>query len=458
MMSLFARSFLFALLCFSGLEIHGEETFLIVAHNVENLFDGDDVSMYEDYKKEFYGKKELNNKLDALVRTLKKIGGKTGPEILLLQEIEVDRTPVKFPSATELLLNKLKEEGLGPYYYAQGYNPNDPEDQWPSVQCLTLSKFPIKEIHLHPLQNARPVLETKIIVKGNPLILFNCHWKSGASSKEMEVHRLHNARTLRNRIDTLIKEDAFLDFLVGGDLNSHYNQSMVYREEMKTTGINDILLSGNIEPTGNEIGRNLYNLWHELPISQRGSDAWRGNWGTLMHLVLPQGLYDAKGVRYVTDSFGVGVYEGINAIHGSKLPLKWTNDLDGFGCSDHFPVFAKFRTTGEKPKNGESFPEIERTARPVDYFKAVKKAALWNPESLIPSNYGRTFQFIGKISSNNPLTLESAGHRLGLYSFTPKVRNKLFSMVKGEEVSGFGHLSRYRGQWQLIVEKEDWIK
>ena len=63
---------------------------------------------------------------------------------------------------------------------------------------------------------ARPILETTLSVGGVPFTLFNNHWKSGASSKDMETHRLQNAQTLRNRIDELTKRNPFADFLVGG--------------------------------------------------------------------------------------------------------------------------------------------------------------------------------------------------------------------------------------------------
>ena len=144
----------------------------------------------------------------------------------------------------------MHRNGLGPYNIALGYNSSFPSESWPAVQCLTLSKFPIKTIRLHSLYRARPILETTIFVEEMPFTLFNNHWKSGASSSEMEKIRLQNAEVLRKRIDSLLQSDPYHDFLVGGDLNSHYNQSVVYRKELKSSGINDILLSGNQEPAG----------------------------------------------------------------------------------------------------------------------------------------------------------------------------------------------------------------
>ena len=82
------------ILLFLGfLKVNASESFGVVAYNVENLFDVDDVSLYNDYRKGMYGINELENKLDAIVEVLQKIGGTSGPDIILLQEIEVDRTP-----------------------------------------------------------------------------------------------------------------------------------------------------------------------------------------------------------------------------------------------------------------------------------------------------------------------------------------------------------------------------
>ena len=85
--------------CFAKSE--SENSFQLVVYNVENLFDVDGISLYNDYKPEMYGRKELEKKLDRICDVLKKIGGNTGPDIILFQEIEVDRTPDKFLSATE---------------------------------------------------------------------------------------------------------------------------------------------------------------------------------------------------------------------------------------------------------------------------------------------------------------------------------------------------------------------
>ena len=434
-----------------------KNSFQVVAYNVENLFDVDGVSLYSDYKEGMYGITELGNKLKAITSTLKKIGGTTGPEVILLQEIEVDRTPSKILSATDELLRELKLNGLGPYYFRLGYNPKDPPEKWPAVHCLTLSKFPIIESRLHPIERARPILETTIKINGHNFTLFNNHWKSGASSPEMELHRIQNAEVLRKRIDELLEDTPEIDFLVGGDLNSHYNQATVYKEQMKETGINDRLLSFEIEPEGKNIGKHLYNLWHELPIRERGSDAWKGNWGTLMHILIPKSLYDAKGIQYIEDSFRVEKFKGLNEVIGLGIPFEWSNDLNGFGSSDHFPISARFQMKGIKTKKGNHFPEIEREQRLIDYAGAKELAINWEDSQLLTKNFGRTFKFSGIINRKKPISMKIGQLSMGLYSYDPKTREILFSHSEGDSITGFGYLSRYRGQWQFIIAKDDWI-
>lgn len=434
------------------------DSFTVVAYNVQNLFDTDGVALYDDYQADLYGPEELAGKLKVICEVLKEIGGRTGPEVVLLQEIEVDRTPGSHLSATECLLKKLSKEGIGPYKYELGYDPNGPPHSWPAVQCLTLSKFPIVQSRLHPTEKARPILETTLKVNGSLFTIFNNHWKSGASSAKMEKFRLQNAQTLRSRIKELTKSQPDRDFLVGGDLNSHYNQSVVYKQMMPVTGINHVLHSTGQEKALSAPTQKLYNLWHELPPNERASDAWRGYWGTLMHFLIPHTLLDRKGVSYLQDSFEVARFPGLNSVRGTGLPRVWSNDLNGFGASDHFPLVAKFTTSSVQKTPSETYRQVEEKQRKVLFDAAKKMAPAWKPSSLNPSFYGQIFRFTGTIAKDKPTTLLSEGHQLGLYSFDQKTKQMIFSLRKGKKLSGYGRLSRYRGQWQFIVENEDWLQ
>ena len=433
--------------------------FTILAHNVQNLFDLDGVSAYNDYKPEYYGASQLQRKLANLTNLLARFGDGSGPDVVLLQEIELDRTAERDKSAAELLNEALREKGLGPYHLVEGRIKGQSLKESPSIVCVTLSKFPVEEIRMHPLERARPILETKILIHGKPLILFNNHWKSGASSASLEKVRLVNAQVLRKRIDALLAADPAVDVIVGGDLNSHYNQKQVYGSAMPQTGVNDVLLSHGNETAMLKPTRKLYNLWHELPPEQRGSDIWKGEWGTLMHLILSHGLYDDKGIQYITDSFRTVRLSDFNLYPETGTPRRWSNDFGGLGVSDHLPIVASFRTVskGKPVVIGKNHSSAPRDLPQVDYSKALEKAQPFTQEMATSANYGQIFSFSGKLAQQKPLTLQTEGHPIQLWSFDERVKEKLFALKKGDKLSGYGYLSRYRGKWQLLIENAKWL-
>ena len=50
------------------------------------------------------------------------------------------------------------------------------------------------------------------------------HWKSGASSEEMEKVRVGNAKVLKGRVDELFEENPKVYLVLAGDFNADYNQ------------------------------------------------------------------------------------------------------------------------------------------------------------------------------------------------------------------------------------------
>ncbi|MET0262391.1 MAG: endonuclease/exonuclease/phosphatase family protein, partial [Rariglobus sp.] len=384
-------------------------SFSVVVYNVENLFDADGVAAYEDYQAAKYTPAHLATKLVNITHVLSKADGGAGPDIILFSEIEADQTPESTVTdvpkwlaenegkkVTELLaqtplppalagvpaetwLQKaLHDEGLRGYHVVNG----DDASGGLAVKCVIFSRFPVKKVRLHALQSARPIVEAELDVEGHSLFVFNNHWKSGAGDVKTEVDRRANARTLRNRLDELLKADPNTDIIVGGDLNSHYNQNTRYRE-MRETGINDVLGSQGNELAIRGKDRDLYNLWFELPSDARGSDVFKGEWGTLMHLIISRGLYDLRGVQYEDNSFVVMKIAGLNA-DGLGLPNRWKPySATGSGFSDHFPLYARFRTVTDnrtdrwmpttKPGTDETVVTRKVDYAPVDLFQSAVK-------------------------------------------------------------------------------------
>ena len=136
-------------------------------------------------------------------------------------------------------------------------------------------------------------------MEGDELGVFVNHWKSGASSEEMEKVRVGNAKVLKGRVDELFEENPMLDLVLAGDFNADYNQKTRYgfaetalQDVMQVQGDEALVVDATLQRQPQ-----WYNLWYEWPTEERGSDTYRGYWGTLMQLIISNGMYDDKGFR-----------------------------------------------------------------------------------------------------------------------------------------------------------------
>jgi hypothetical protein len=294
--------------------------FTVLAYNVENLFDLDGIALDKDYAiatepgKFAYTPEKLLTKLRNITRILAEFNEGRGPEIVCFQEFEYDRTPASSvgdwdaflmywagTSVENMLTKELTESILGLPVEAflfkhledeglRGYRvvkpPPGDSGSKPAQNNVVFTKFPVTYFKVHPTRRARDILEVGVDIEGSEVIIFNNHWKSGASSSNTESIRVENAGVLRRRLDALLEENPRADIIIAGDLNSHYNQDEVLTEVARA-GITDVLGSqGDEKAIRRPGGPDLYNLWYELPPQDRRSDAWRGSWGTLMHILL----------------------------------------------------------------------------------------------------------------------------------------------------------------------------
>ncbi len=478
--------------------------FMIMAYNVENCFDIDGQALFDDYRPSEYGPAHLLKKLQSVTHILKKFQDGKGPEIVMFQELENDLTPAAVPidyekllepfqtmSVEEMLTSEISpavrelpveafllksfhDAGLGPYRVAVAEFRDDPTGRTVAHVNATFSQFPIAESQTHHSDGARGTLEVVHQLGNHRLHTFNSHWKSGASDKASEQIRLKNAQVLRDRLNEILRQDPHADVVLAGDYNSHYNQSQRYPAWLKTA-LNDVLGSQGDELAIRKIGGpDLYNLWYELPPDQRRSDAYSGNWGTLMQMMITRGLYDYRGVRYIDNSLSVAAQPGVNAQFGSGLPIRWSSfNGEGGGYSDHFPIFARFRVDAENdPKKFielsqpglRTDTEAETQGIPVDYSRIPQELVL-KTESLGSDakiqnidNRGRIFLVRAVVSGEKPLVVKIFDEDYLVWSFDLSLRKNIYKRFPvGSDMVFLGELDFHEGKWQFVVRDLSWL-
>ena len=472
--------------------------FIVLVYNVENLFDADGRSAFEDYHPARYSRAHVLTKLRNITEVVAQFEGGRGPDVVMFQEIEGDQTPSRSAPDYEAILRRYAgvriEEMLGAKFdesvadlpgeallakaFADrgltGYHvvaAEAPSGAPLAQKCVTFTRFPVREVRVHPTTDARPILEVQVDVEGAALYLFNNHWKSGASDPATEPARVENARTLRTRLSEILRADRNADVVIAGDLNSQYNHKQRY-PKIGVTGLNDVLGSQGNELAVRGEQRNLYNLWFELPAAERGSDTYQGEWGTLMHLIVTRGLYDYRGVQYVDNSFGVAKVPGLN-VDAKGLPVRWTFAGEaGAGYSDHFPVYAKFVTVKDGRADRwvalrNASDERSASADPIkiDFSKidlekvALRAQSLGGAALRTAANLGKIVYVEGKVRPGKRLAVEFLGDVYDVWSFDPQLREKLRAEYgEGETIRFYGELGMHRERWQFVVHDARWLR
>jgi len=518
-----------------GREAPGE-VFAVVAYNVENLFDADGEAVFSDYRPDSalpqpYGPRMLLTKIENLARVLRGISGEPdqggrgrGPAVILFQEFETDRTPQStLPRAARtglrdyraflaryadtsveamltdgfdaevaglpvdaLVKKYFEDNGLGGYHVVIPELPREREEA--SVHMnVVFTRFPVSYQRTHRLERARSILEVGLDVGGHTLVVFNNHWKSGASDAGSEDVRIQNADTLRARVGELLKLDERADIVVGGDLNTNYNQPE------QQPGWRAYAIE-RLDPLPG-VGDGLYNLWRTLPEGERRNELWRGRWNTLMHLLVSPGLFDRVGVAYWEGTFEVvrlgqagGSRDGAGEAAGRvdlpntegswEAPREWSFfGRGGTGYSDHLPVVARLVTGPRSARLGARLPGAQAAGGGVlrvDYAGARKGA----PAPVVPEdaearagwlrvNEGRVYRVDGRVVSMGPPRVVLAGGAegengpelsFGVFAPPPELRGRLEAWREGEAVTFFGELDFWRGRPQFLVQDASWLE
>ena len=494
--------------CSAGDSTSGEardQPFTLLVYNVENLFDLDGISVFEEYGQDAtrnpypYSGARLLTKINNHASIIQQCNEGKGADIVAIQEFEIDFSQdPKFSleaalekyasrSVSELLgsdavsaelthfpvefflIKRLEELGLDGYHFYEPEFDVSWQERNIAHRCVFLSRFPAISIQQHPLKDARDVVEVTFDVHGHAFTVFNNHWKSGASSTRSEPTRVQNAGVVRKVLDARLSKDPNADIVLVGDFNSHHNAALRMGGPVEITGLNGVLGSQSVEQALFDGSADLYNLWYELPQPERGSEVWSGEWGTLMQMIVTPGLYDQHGVQYVDGSFHRLAMVGQNINESDGTPNAWVNLGKGAGYSDHLPVYASFRYENEA--DGTSLiaydaealgNEVETSHKsiPVDYSLSNREVHP-DPERLAGLSEEAKLGCIGElywvdaVKKGRGIDLE--GVEYSLFASDYEARNWVNGIENGSSLIFAGEFGIYRGTLQFLIRDISWV-
>ena len=184
-------------------------------------------------------------------------------------------------------------------------------------------------VDLPPEKLSRDIVEVEFEKDGKRLTVFMNHWPSRANPEE---HRVTAAKTLRKRLDALLKLDPAADFVVLGDLND-----TPANESVKTH------LRAGDAPTGLTDGK-LYDTVWPLVNAGKGTYVFDNKWDAIDHIIVSPGMLDDKNFRWKSDSteavaFDFQIFTPANPKMIPRPNRLYTGDMfHETGVSDHLPV------------------------------------------------------------------------------------------------------------------------
>ena len=185
-----------------------------------------------------------------------------------------------------------------------------------------------------------------------------------------------------------------------------------------------------------------------------------------MQMLISQGLYDNKGIRYVDNSFNRLILPGENVDTRWGRPVSWTNFGGGSGFSDHLPVSARFKVV----ERNESVPyknltdEVISGKRPIVDLRKMNRRAVplhdslaGRDDRLLAENLGELFSMNHPLVGINPPRIMIGDRELMIYSPIRSIRDELNKRKVGDVVKAFVELDTYRSVPQVVISDESWI-
>jgi endonuclease/exonuclease/phosphatase family metal-dependent hydrolase len=326
----------------------GTRNVSIAVWNIQALFDGEDNGFeYSEYRAASgWSAVKYRARITALAGAVEGISGRGGPDVLAFVEVEN-------PGVLEDFARETREQ----FHYQYSSFANNPGA---SLGLGMVSRYPLSGVRAHSVTSGdgttpRPVMEARLEIGGEPLVMLLCHWKSKLGDEAAtELLRRSSARAIVRRLREIEAETPGTPVVVMGDLNENHDEFYRLSGGMLSALLPDdpdpaalagpaqedfLVLSREKPPVSGCFAEGavaLYSPWGE-ELTQ-GSYVYRNAWETIDHLLLSPGFFDGRGWEFLTCE----VARGEPFTRASGYPASY-NPLTGSGLSDHLPLLLQVR-------------------------------------------------------------------------------------------------------------------
>ena len=337
----------FWLFLFSCGRVIAQEPCRIVFYNVENLFDTTDDPDTADEEftpqgKKYWTRARYTDKLRKISTVLKEIGEGEMPVFIGLAEVENRRVLKDLTGKTVL--------AAGNYGIV---HQDSPDRRGIDVAFLyRKDRFRLLDSAFHRLSfpedttiRTRDILYAKGVLQQDTFHFFVCHFPSMiGGERPSEWRRKRVAATVRERVDSIFALNPAAAIVIMGDLNGKANTPA---QKVLGTRSSDKRWSKG----------HLYNTGYYLLKKNYGSYRYKGNWQTIDHLILSEGILAGKGgwkadrrLRIYAPAF---LLEEDKTYFGNKPCPTYRGPRYIGGYSDHLPIYIDLNCTNhtENRKN-----------------------------------------------------------------------------------------------------------
>lgn len=338
------RLLLLIILCMPlSLAMAQERVFTVLTYNVENLYD----TLHDEGKNdhEFLPNGErqwtqgrYHRKLVQIAKVIAAAGYPAPTDLIGLCEVEND-------SVLQALTQRTRLRRLGYAYIATNSRDSRGIDVALVYQPMRFQPLESRSLQVPPPSDKHRFTRDVLYVKGrvptgDTLHTFLCHWPSrSGGQKETEAYRCSAAKVVRERCDSLLRQNPRSNILVMGDLN----------DEPRNRSIAEVLQAKESGRLATDGIAQLYilskNLKQEGGIE--GTYYYRGEWNQIDHFIVSGQLLDNTANFYTMpqhcEIFAPDFLTVTNPKDGTRMPKRtYQGTFYRGGTADHFPMRLQF--------------------------------------------------------------------------------------------------------------------